>query len=133
MSNDKYVSPQNLSDQATKDILGDDLCVLFAIAKNGRIVRYYPYGVELPPDNLQLSDTETICFEITFCVPKCNLNLEEIEVTCDKPEDQILSAPQTLALLQSTSEGIETRLSVRRTRAKSPPPCCQAGGKETPC
>lgn len=127
MSNNKYVSPQNLSDAVTSEILGGDFCVLFAIAKNGEIVRYYPSGAPLSPENTPLPESETICFEISFCVPKCCLN-DDYVASCDG--DQNMCDSQTLAELNSTSDGIQTRLLVRRAAKK---PCCKAGGTSVPC
>lgn len=127
MGNNKYISPQNLSDAVTNEILGGDFCVLFAIAKNGEVVRYYPSGAPLPPENISLPDSETICFEISFCIPKCNFN-DDYVASCDEHES--LCHPETLAELNSTSDGIQTLLTVRRAARK---PCCKAGGTSVPC
>jgi hypothetical protein len=128
MGNNKYISPQNLDDAITNEILGGDFCVLFAIAKNGEVVRYHPSGTPLPPKNTSLPDSETVCFEISFCVPKCYLDDNYVK-SLDEPQN--LCDPQTLAEINSTSEGIQTLLMVRRTTARKP--CCKAGGKEVPC
>ena len=108
-----------LSQVATTEILGDNLCVLFAIGKNGEIVRFYPYGTNVAKKDkehkkFQIPDEcgeDAVCLEISVRIPKCDLNIPECDdlidaiVNCD---DELLAAPR------------------RRS-------CCKLGGTEQPC
>lgn len=60
-------TPLNLSKAATEEILGDNLCLVFAIGKDGSIVRFYPEGVEPPVG--ELGESESISLEINTRIP----------------------------------------------------------------
>lgn len=80
MAEDNYQTPRNLSAQATQEILGDDLVVAFAIAKNGKIVRLYPHGVDShAADKLSLADTDSTQINIPVRIPKISADPGQTE------------------------------------------------------
>ncbi len=65
------VPPRFLSKEATHEILGENLCLLIAVGKNGEVVRFSPYGTEETPTEFDCSDEETTdLIEISIKVPK---------------------------------------------------------------
>lgn len=62
--------PRTLSPAATAEILGDNLCVLFAIGKDCTMVRYYPAGFDASAFNID-DETMTSSVVIDTRIPKC--------------------------------------------------------------
>lgn len=73
--NDNVSEPRSLSKAATAEILGENLCVLFAIGKDGKMVRYYPEGFDFLTFDI---DNQNITSEVNIQVriPKCCLQEE---------------------------------------------------------
>lgn len=62
--------PLTLSPAATAEILGDNLCVIFAIGKDGTMVRYYPNGFDVSAFDIS-DETMTSSVVIDTLIPKC--------------------------------------------------------------
>lgn len=65
------VPPRILSKEATDEILGDNLCLLIAVGKNGEAVRYLPYGTD--ESELEFADSvdeDVNYLEISIEIPK---------------------------------------------------------------
>jgi hypothetical protein len=62
--------PLILSESATAEILGDKLCFLIAIGKDGKPVRFLPYGADLSASEDDLSEDDTASIlDISVRVP----------------------------------------------------------------
>jgi hypothetical protein len=65
------IPPRFLSEEATNEILGEDLCFLIAIAKNGKPVRFLPYGITEMSAEFNSTDEEmSTILEFSIRVPK---------------------------------------------------------------
>lgn len=62
--------PLTLSPAATAEILGDNLCVIFAIGKDGTMVRYYPAGFDVSTFDIA-DETMSSSVVIDTRIPKC--------------------------------------------------------------
>lgn len=69
--------PRTLSPAATAEILGDNLCVLFAIGKDSTMVRYYPDGFDVSTFNIA-DETMTSSVVIDTRIPKCGDEAEPV-------------------------------------------------------
>jgi hypothetical protein len=90
-----YVSPRILSKEASNEILGENLCLLIAVGKNGKVVRFLPYGVEETPVEFDSSDEETTCLEISIKVPKASETSNMDALLGAAPSRSVARAPCT--------------------------------------
>ena len=56
----EWYSPRVLSQEATKEILGDNLSALIAISKDHKPVVYLPYGTRISMDEHSHSEVATL-------------------------------------------------------------------------
>ena len=74
-----------LSEQATAEILGGNLCFVLAFGGNGEIIQYFPYGVDIDPEKSPIGDP-----------------LKSIDIKF-RNTDSTSSVPQAVQLMQAAT------------------------------
>ncbi len=71
-NDDDCIIPRILSQNATKEILGDNLSSIMAISKDFKPYLYLPYGIDETTIKCDLCEEDAMTFlDITVQVPKC--------------------------------------------------------------